>query len=112
MPHKGSKAMQSYKDGELVEVTRDEFVQSLYRHSGWADEEFNTRSDPAAHLGLLLAQAAADIDLLCAALRACSDDLEAEVEGRYQGVKDHPAMTPKYERDLEPVVNARKILNQ
>lgn len=52
---------------------------------------------------------AAAPDLLTA-LRECADDLEIEVEHRYAGVKDHPAMTPKYERDMAPVVCARAAI--
>lgn len=55
--------MQSFKDGVLTECTTEEFVQSLHRHAGWADEEFKCRSDPAAHLGLMMSQAAGVVDV-------------------------------------------------
>jgi hypothetical protein len=55
-------------------------------------------------------EAGAEIERLRAMVRALADDLESEVEGHYALVKDHPAMTPKYERDMEPVRKARKIL--
>lgn len=45
------------------------------------------------------------VDLAEAALE-CANDLAAEVEARYAGVKDHPAMAGKYERDLE---SARRV---
>lgn len=53
----------------------------------------------------------AEIANLRAALKECADDLEAEVEARYShGVKEHPAMTPKYNRDMAPVYTARDLL--
>lgn len=53
---------------------------------------------------------ARDIERLQAMLKECADDLESEIEGRYHGVKDHPAMTPKYERDMETVKRARALI--
>lgn len=44
-------------------------------------------------------------------LRECADDLEAEVEGHYSGLKDHPAMKPKYDRDMDSVRRARTLLD-
>lgn len=65
----------------------------------------------------LLATARAEIarlqaknERLRALLKDCADDLAGEVESRYQGIKDHPAMTPRYERDMEPVIAARAAL--
>lgn len=44
-------------------------------------------------------------------LRDCAEDLESMVEAHYGGgIKDHPAMKPKYERDMEPAERARAIL--
>lgn len=43
-------------------------------------------------------------------VRELSDDLEAELNGRYEGTKDHPAMKRRYDRDLEPVLRARSLL--
>jgi hypothetical protein len=52
-----------------------------------------------------------EIKRLREALKECADDLEAEVEARYShGIKEHPAMAPKYARDMEPVVKARSLL--
>lgn len=34
-------------------------------------------------------------------LAEAASELESEVEARYKGVKDHPAMTPKYDRDMD-----------
>lgn len=61
--------MQAYRDGELVDVTTEEFVQSLYQHANWAEEEFKVRSDPASSLGMLMTQAANEIDRLQAEVR-------------------------------------------
>jgi hypothetical protein len=44
------------------------------------------------------------------ALKECSDDLEAYIEHHYDKVKDQPAMTRRYDRDMEPVKQARKLL--
>ena len=55
-------------------------------------------------------EAADEIERLRTVLKECADDLEAEVEGHYQHVKDHPAMAPKYERDMASVRKAREIL--
>jgi len=49
----------AWKDGRLEPCEMPEFIQSLRRHAGWADQEFATRSDAAAHLGERL-DAAAD----------------------------------------------------
>ncbi len=44
-------------------------------------------------------------------LRDCAEDLESMVEAHYGGgIKDHPAMKPKYERDMEPAERARALL--
>jgi hypothetical protein len=51
-----------------------------------------------------------DHDALRAMVKELADDLEAEIEGHYANLKDHPAMTPKYERDMEPVRKARQLL--
>ena len=53
------------------------------------------------------------VQKLVMALKDCADDLEAEIEARYShGIKEHPAMTPKYERDMEPVLRARELLDK
>lgn len=51
--------LKSWKDGQLQSCTMAEFIQSLYRYSGWADDRFKFMSDPSAHLGERL-KAAAD----------------------------------------------------
>jgi hypothetical protein len=52
----------------------------------------------------------AENERLRAALKDCADDLESEVKHRYDRIGDHPAMAPKYERDMEPVKAARALL--
>ncbi|HEX5508802.1 MAG TPA: hypothetical protein VFX37_09885 [Pseudolabrys sp.] len=49
-------------------------------------------------------------DELLETLQECADDLEAEIEARYDKMKDHPAMAPKYQRDMRPVHHARHLL--
>jgi hypothetical protein len=45
---------------------------------------------------------------LVAALKECSDELEAEIEHRLHAVKHH--MITDYERDMTPVKDARALL--
>ena len=54
----------------------------------------------------------AEIASLRELVKDLADDLESEVEGHYIGVKDHPAMTPKFERDMANVRKARRVLEQ
>lgn len=58
----------------------------------------------------VLGRSAAEIERLRSLLKECADDLAAEIEHRYDRVKDHPAMLPRYERDMEPVTKARTAL--
>ena len=44
------------------------------------------------------------------ALRNCADDLESELKARYAGTLDYPSMKARYDRDMEPVVEARAAL--
>jgi len=71
-------------------------------------------NEKAIEIGRLNAKIESDAKVIAAlreTLKDCADDLEAEVEARYShGIKEHPAMAPKYERDMEPVIKARKIL--
>lgn len=57
-----------------------------------------------------LSAAEARIERLWALLVELADDCEAEVENRYKGIKDHPVMTPRYERDMDTVRRARAAL--
>ena len=49
---------------------------------------------------------------LKAALREACDDLAYEIEGRYRGVIEHPAMRMRYERDMEDVRRWRALLDK
>lgn len=44
------------------------------------------------------------------ALSECADDLQREIEDRYASTLDHPAIRPKYERDMATVARARAAL--
>lgn len=60
--------IKAWKDGQLKPCTMAEFTHQLRRFAGWADQEFGTRSDSAAHLGERLNAAADLIDHLFAGL--------------------------------------------
>jgi hypothetical protein len=45
-----------------------------------------------------------------AVFQAVTDSLEAEIEARYDKLKDHPAMKPKYDRDMADVLAAKQLL--
>ena len=49
---------------------------------------------------------------LRAGLTNALDDLEAEIENRYQGLKDHPAMFDRYERDMSAAREGRALLTE
>lgn len=51
-----------------------------------------------------------EIAELRAALAECADELEVEIEERYRGLKDHPAMERRYKRDIASVLRARAAL--
>ena len=55
-----------------------------------------------------------DAERICALenlVRELAMDLENEIDNRYShGIKDHPAMKPKYERDMEVCRRARGLL--
>lgn len=58
-----------------------------------------------------IARQAEVIAALRGSLTECADDLAAEIENRYShGIKEHPAMKNRYERDMAPIVRAREIL--
>lgn len=45
------------------------------------------------------------------ALKECADSLQAEIDGRYNGTQDkYPDQMRRYQRDIEPVTQARKSL--
>ncbi|MCY1444843.1 hypothetical protein D9M71_613310 [compost metagenome] len=45
-------------------------------------------------------------------LERVAEALEEEVESRYAGTKDHPAIKPKYERDIAEADQLRTLLQQ
>lgn len=49
-----------------------------------------------------------EVERLRAALRECADDLEGELRERYRGVETRQA--PRFARDMQPVIEARKLL--
>jgi hypothetical protein len=59
--------------GQLKPCTPQEFTQGLRRYAGWADMEFGTRSDPAAHLSERLNAAADFIDALVSSVAGEGD---------------------------------------
>ena len=52
------------------------------------------------------------IERLKSMVNELADELEAEVEGHYHGIKDHPAMARRYDRDMEVVIRARSLIQQ
>ena len=52
-----------------------------------------------------------EIERLRAALRECADDLEAYINAHYGKTLDWPSQQRRYDRDMIPVVEARKLLN-
>jgi hypothetical protein len=44
------------------------------------------------------------------ALAECADDLAAELNGRYGSTLDHPSQKARWERDMAPVIAARRLL--
>ena len=52
------------------------------------------------------------IDRMAEVLTECAQDLEAEVEAKYDGIMQYPASKRRYERDIEPVNKAKKILEE
>ena len=51
-----------------------------------------------------------EIMRLRALLAECADDLESWVEGNYAKTKDYPSEKRRYDRDIQPVLNARAAL--
>lgn len=54
----------------------------------------------------------AEIEQLRAALRECSDDLAAYIEHHYAGTLDYPSRKAKYDREMDVVLAARKLLER
>jgi ElaB/YqjD/DUF883 family membrane-anchored ribosome-binding protein len=58
------------------------------------------------------AKRGAEIEKLRALLKECADELADQVEGQYAKTKDHPAMKRRYDRDMQPVRDARAALER
>lgn len=83
----------------LVDLYGSTFIDAPHRPRLTPDEN--------KALGVLLASHAA----LEAMTKELADDIEAELEARYEGMKDHPAMKRRYDRDMESVIRARALLS-
>jgi hypothetical protein len=53
-----------------------------------------------------------DCERLRALLKECADELADQIEGQYAKTKDHPAMKRRYDRDMQPVLDARAALER
>lgn len=47
---------------------------------------------------------------LCACIEDLALSLECEVNARYAETRDHPAIKPKYDGDMQEVIDARALL--
>ncbi len=54
----------------------------------------------------------AEIERLRAALKECADDLAAFIEHQYAKTLDYPSQKRHYDRDMTPVIEARRLLEQ
>lgn len=52
------------------------------------------------------------IEHLQALVKELADELAEWVEHNYQYTKDHPGMKRRYNRDIEPVLQARTLLEK
>ena len=52
-----------------------------------------------------------EVQRLLALIKELADDLASEIEGRYHGMKDNPAIRRRYERDMALVNKARRELS-
>lgn len=89
-------------------VERDEFRSMLSTQCGMtlvAEKERNM------HLEKVCAQGQ-EIERLRTLLKECADDLEAELNARYDKTLDYPSQRLKYDRDMTPVREARSALRQ
>lgn len=107
---------------ERLTKDRDEYAQAASVEAGLR-REFLARAEKAeAEIGRLNTALCAseslkhgyfdEIDRLRAALKECADDLEASVNAEYRDTLDYPSQKLKYDRDMQPVMSARKLLNQ
>lgn len=70
-------------DGQLKPCSLAQFIGSLRRYADYADREFRTRSDPAAHLGERLGAAADEIERLHAEVERMRAALEQIADGTW-----------------------------
>jgi hypothetical protein len=54
-----------------------------------------------------LLKAAAELERQAALIEELTDELEGELNARYAGMLDHPAMKHRYDRDMMTVIKAR-----
>ena len=47
---------------------------------------------------------------LCVCLKECSDDLAAHIDYHYSRTLDYPSQKRRYDNDMQPVIEARKLL--
>jgi len=74
------------------------------------DESRHVREARGA-LWIKLKEAADEIEKLRAALKECADDLEEEINGKYRGSQNiYIHEMHRFDRDMAPVTNARKLL--
>ena len=97
-----------------IEIEDNEKLRAELAHihkdrTAWANVELSEENDRLIADNEKLR---AEIGRLRELVKDLADDLESEVEGHYIGVKDHPAMMPKFERDMANVRKARRVLEQ
>jgi hypothetical protein len=101
--------------GDIFDATKALGVYSITHHCKvWGNRMvFESASREKVAAAWNTRADAALMDEVRGVLEECADDLESMVEAHYgRGVKDHPAMKPKYERDMEPARRARALLTK
>lgn len=84
-------------------------AKELRRSAG----ELERLTEMIASLQAIVEKQRSDDDALRAALKECADELEAQIEALYpQADRDtYPTYQRRYDRDIEPVRMARKLLD-
>lgn len=90
-------------------VTRADLLTRLTNPARASAETQNTVLLTSAACADML-EAKAEIERLQAVLKECSDDLAAELNVRYHKTLDYPSQRRAYDRDMVPVIEARKLL--
>lgn len=86
----GPRLILREKDEHLILTTRNELPKLLERLENLEGENQRLRE----------------------ALKECSDDLETYVEQEHpQDMREHPVVERRYQRDVAPVVHARRLLS-